>query len=508
MQNKYKSSRVKANSKSNADDKLSEETAVADIDTTDDLNEEVVADHDDISDDTHKLDNPSSFMSEDKDYDVEYVHLPAVDTDTTIKNLNSTVNMKLKENVKTAQWAYTLSNSHQHNTIDDRFINSLHKGSWGQGVKTNVGVISGSKAIAKALTNQRLEGKDAVLRMLSFIGGSGSYNNVLWKSCLWFEIDPITDTDILKLYRDLTKDTIELGRYSHGSVFSNTSVYTAERVVKFILSKLGTHSYRGDKDLGDIIKLSDLPILINSLISTMYPHGYNYNRSCAASPKTCHATVSGSVNSSKSEWIDRSMLGEYNIKALSKSRDNACNDETLIVYNDSLICDSVRVVEVEVQSGAVIKVTLKDPTFNEYITAGRLWLDNIVTQMENGLETDDIDERNNIISDAAKATTLRQYAHFIDKLEYGDGIESMDTDTINDILDNLSGDKVFKEALIGEIQDFIDHTTIGIVAIPTYKCDKCGNSQSDIDELLPIDQLMLFFNLCTAKVQSIQQTTV
>jgi hypothetical protein len=457
---------------------------------------------------SQKLNNPKVFMTSGSEYEARNINLPATDTETTLKNLNSTINMNLKENKVTTQWAYTLSRGYNHNTIDGRFTNSLLKGSWGQGVESSTGTITGAKSIGKAITNQKLEGKDAVMRMLSHIGGNSNYNNVLWKSGIWFELDPISDSEILKLYRDLTKDTIELGRFTHGSVFSNTSVYTAERVIKFIFTKLGTHNYRGDKDLGDVLYLSDLPIFINSLISTIYPHGYDYNRSCAANPKSCHEVVSGKVDSSKAEWINREHLGDYNVKALAKGRKSVCNDATTTLYHDSLQCDNRRTVDIETISGAMINVTFKDPTFNEYITSGRLWLETIVDSFEEGLEEDKIEDRNNIISDMAKATALRQYAHFVESLSYGEGNITDDEDAINDILDILSGDTDFKTTFINEVNDFIDDTTIGIIGIPTYECAKCGGDQTEISEILPIDQLMLFFNLCTIRVQTIRQADI
>ena len=453
---------------------------------------------------------------------VEYLEdsqaqLPSQTTEKTLNPIAEALNMELREDERTRNWAYTLSRGHSKNTLNGALSKCFNKGDWRQSVPSESGSLSGGIPKINSVSNVNLYGKEAILRLMSHLGGATNYQIPLWHTGIWVNIDPVTDSDMLALFRELNEDKIQLGRYTNGAIFSNTSAFTTKRVIDFIISKIGETTYRPDKnkpiELDKIISINDLPILILALCNSMYPKGFKHNRACVYNPKKCHHTYSGIVDFDKILWTNIAALTKPQIRLMSTACNGQVNKEIVDTWSNELSRPESRVVDLEAVSGAKIRFILKVPKYNEYVDSGYTWLNGISDSIGESIEIDDLVERNKYIDDNARATMLRQYGHYIKSVEFGDGNCINDNTDIEEVLSNLSSDSNIRTGLVKAITNFIDDTTISVVGIPTYECEECGGGQTDegrgiYKHVLPLDMIELFFLILIDRVKRIKTTTI
>lgn len=445
------------------------------------------------------------------------IQLPSQTTERTLGPISAALNMELREDDRTRNWAFTLSRGHSKNTMNGALTAAMYKGDWRQSVASEVGPLSGGKPRINAVENVKLHGKEAILRLLSHVGGATNYQIPLWHTGIWINVDPITDTDVLQLFRELNDDKIQLGRYTNGAVFSNTSAFTTKRIVDFIISKIGETTYKPSKDspktLEQIISINDIPLLILTLCNSMHPNGFKHNRSCVYNPKKCHHTYSGVVDFDKILWTNTEALTKHQIKLMSTACNGQVDDKTLKTWSELLETPSSRVVDVETLSGSMVKFFLTVPKYDKYVDSGHIWLNGIADAIGESISIDDIAERNKFIDDNARATILRQYTHYISHVEFGEGNVIDEPNDIEDVLDVLSGDDNVRKTLVKAITDFIDDTTMSLVGIPTYECPECGGGQTDesrgiYKHILPLDMIELFFLILIDRVKKIKMTDI
>ena len=119
-------------------------------------------------------------------------------------------------------------------------------------------------------------------------------------------------------------------------------------------------------------------------------------------------------------------------------------------------------------------------------------------------------ERDEYLIKQAKTTVMRQYAHFVKSITYLDN-EYTDRETIESIISDVSSSDELRKRFQDEIKDFIDDSTVALIAIPTYKCPSCGREQREAREgkhmlgLIPIEVMSNFFTLAAQKIRRIGQ---
>ena len=450
---------------------------------------------------------------------IEYTqgHLPSHTTEETLGPIATALNMELREDQRTKNWAFTLSRGHNKNTINGALSSALYNGDWRQSVPSDRGNLSGHIPATNTVSNTKLYGKEAILRLLAHVGGASSYEIPLWHTGIWVSLDPITDSDILDLFRILNEDKIQLGRYTNGAIFSNTSAFTTKRVVDFVISKIGETTYRTDPnvsmDLGKVISINDIPLLLLALCNSMYPNGFKHNRSCVYNPKSCNDTYSGIVDFDKILWTDITALSQAQVRMMSTGQDGQADDRILAKWTSELDRPDSRTVDIETLSGTSLRFIFKVPRYNEYVDSGYTWLNGISDAIKDSIEIEDLEDRNKFIDDNARATILRQYGHYIESISFGDGNLITENVDIEEALDALSSDSNIRKHLIEGITKFIDDTTMSLVGIPTYECLKCGGGQADdgrgiYKHILPLDMIELFFSILIDRVQRIKTTTI
>ena len=150
-------------------------------------------------------------------------------------------------------------------------------------------------------------------------------------------------------------------------------------------------------------------------------------------------------------------------------------------------------------------MTIKSPSISEYIDAGHVWIDSIVTAVERTINSSVTDEeKENLITKYAQASRLRQYAHWVESIELDTNI-SEDQETVNELLNVLSADEEIFASIMNKIKDYINRSVISLVGIPGYDCPKCGEAQSTESlpkfvNVIPLDVQQLFFVLFTQRL--------
>jgi hypothetical protein len=156
-----------------------------------------------------------------------------------------------------------------------------------------------------------------------------------------------------------------------------------------------------------------------------------------------------------------------------------------------------------------VEMVLKMPDVTQHISAGYAWVTSIEERYARAM-TLEPEEREQYLMDQAKATTMRQYGHFVKRFIV-DGEEIDETADIDLYLNDLSADDAVREKFIEICGEYRDESVVSLVAIPTYDCPSCGKPQKKHEEgkpfgeLIPLDVAQAFFPLLIQKVGQIRQ---
>jgi len=181
---------------------------------------------------------------------------------------------------------------------------------------------------------------------------------------------------------------------------------------------------------------------------------------------------------------------------------------------DKFTDEDLKRYEQEHQRGGDFTITLAEglraklhvPTIAQYEKSGFTWVDGIVKLLEGSLGVSlKGKERDDYITDQGRLTALRQYSHWVNRIEVGeDAIE--DYETIEALLGTLSSDETISKNFFEAVGKYIDDATISVIALPKYQCPACGGEQrADVHEkkhphLLPIDVVRVFFTLLDQRI--------
>lgn len=354
-----------------------------------------------------------------------------------------------------------------------------------------------------------LSGKRAVIRGAHYAGLGGICTVPLWHSGFWVMFRPAMEADFVELNRMLLNDKVQLGRDTVGAIYSNMTSFMVDRVIDFAIDHIYAMSLtlKPDMSRNDIKKFilpQDIGYIVTGLMAARYTNGYQYRRSCTHNPEKCHHVVEDVLNLTKVNFIDNNALTEWQRTHMTHRGSNTVTVEDVKRYRDEFVALRDKVVKIgfsEIED-RFADVTLSVPNIAQYVEAGYRWIDGIVNTVNKGL-TENISNRDKerFITQHARATKLRTYAHWITSIQFG-GIQINDTETIEDMLETYSADDTFRETLIEEVKKYISETTVGLVGIPAYNCPSCkGGNEGDptlspnLRNIIPIDALNLFFIL-------------
>lgn len=443
------------------------------------------------------------------------VSLPSNFDRETVRDINNLPNIGITDNPEARRWAQIVNEGLQFNTMDEVFVPALEdpNAEFRQHVDHAGAYLAAAAPKMKPLENQNLKGERAIIRLTSHLGLGTIFQVPLWHSGFWITFKPPTDSEIVEFNRLFASDKIQFGRQTYGLAFSNTVSYTTDRVLNFALSHIYDTTIKPeDINLDNIrqhISTQDIHTVIWGFICTMYPRGFLFNRACTANPEKCNHTVEETLNVSKLLWTNTQALTDWQKTHMSyrqpKSRDLA----SVTRYKEELskIQKNKKIINEGLPN--TLTITIKTPTATEYIDSGHKWIGDIVSSIEQIVGNNATrNEKDALITKHAQATSIRQYAHWIDCIEMDSNIID-DKETVETALENLSSDDEIRNQIIKAVVDYINNSVISVIGIPVYDCPACGSVQSsnlqnlskNFINILPLDIIQVFFDLVTQRIQ-------
>lgn len=437
----------------------------------------------------------------------EIIDLPSASREDSIKSVSDAPNVSLTDSPDKRKWAEVFSEGLSQAAYGETHSDTMSKetSEFHQGVESSVGVLMGTNPKFKPVENETLSGERGVLRVMSFLGIGTLFQVPLWHTGIWVTLRAPSEGDLLELQRQMIADKIELGRKSYGLSFSNTASYVTDRLVSFALSHLYETTLKDVGDLKTIISSHDIPALLWGMACAIYPRGFQYRRACVTDPDKCNHVIQERLNLSKILWTNTRALTDTQVNHMTKRRTNSMNMESVTKYQEELINCQKRQIIVNEGSDKEIKMTLRIPKVSEYVDSGNRWIGDIVSMVNKalGLEADEND-RNQYILKHGQSSSMRQYLHWVDSVEFTSNIID-DRETLESVFSMLSSDDIMRNDFMVKIASYIDDTAITIVGIPVFDCPKCGSEQKSPlpkqTSIIPIDVYQTFFTLLVQKLQ-------
>lgn len=348
---------------------------------------------------------------------------------------------------------------------------------------------------------KNLTGERALNRINTLMGTGALIQTPLWHSGFWLWLKPPTNSQLLDLEEMISSEKIRLGRDKNGLTFSNASVYIVQILSNFLIGQIYDVTLE-DSDLNTIlskIKITDWFRLVHSLAVTIYPNGYSMSIPCTADIESCQHVEKVHANLSKMFWNDRRALSPEQ-RAHMANRRGAMKAEDIATYTSTGRFASDSLIQITDE----IAIRLRVPSVADYLQSGVTWVDGIVEAVEGMFDDRSIDAnaRERIIERHAQATVLREYEHWVKQIELSDSKETIsDPADISRVLEALSAVPSHGRKFREGISKYIDNVTISIVAVPRFKCPKCGKESNEGQTferhpfLVPLDPVKLFFTL-------------
>jgi hypothetical protein len=422
------------------------------------------------------------------------------DTDAVLANLP---NLNYVGNPQGKHWYDTIRFAVGSHPANDTLQRSVRRrgSKWRQTIRGEKGMLHQIAPKFAEDPSQKLTGEKGVLRMRALIGRGGLVQVPLWHSGFWITLKTPGDDELLELNRRLEEEKITLGRQTYGFLFSNPSAFTTGWLMNFILDHVYKTSLQSNatEDLRTMISSLDISLLAWGMASAIYPQGFPYVRSVMNDAGGQTKTIREKLNVSKLIWTDTTTLTPWQVSHMSQRDGSNMSKEMVARYRDEFTIGKGRQVELSEN----ITFDLHVPSVDEYITSGHMWINGIVKMVDTAFGiSPDANERNKYIETQGKASIMRQYGHWVKSITIkGHVIEEVAL--INETLNALSGDDEVRRTFFKKVTEFLEDSTMSLIAIPaTEPGDKSNNGR--FPHLLALDVVNVFFTLLGQKTSSIQ----
>ena len=458
------------------------------------------------------------------DENKDTVTLPSDFIKNLTNNFESVHGIDFGENgtKKDKEWFNLVSKSTESQTAKDAFVETLEDPDalFKQYIEHGNVRIGGNALKQKIVTNEILSGNNALSQLMNYAGLGTPFNTPLWNTGIWLTFKTPNETSLISLYETIMSDKINLGRRTHALIFSNLSVYTTERVINFAIEHIKSTTFQAPdgnlNSLKDIIAIQDIPSIIWGLLRMLYPYGFQYLRPCTASIDKCRHVEKALLNIEKLQHVNNKALTAWQISHMHNLVPNSKDIKSIERYKDELLCSKDKRFIFNEEKDRPIVITVKSPSITEYIESGHKWI-NMITKMTDEV-TDleqDSEERDTIITRYGQATYMRQYSHWVEKIEFGEesSLNTIeDKDTVDQCLSTLNGDNEFREKFMESILKYINSSSVAVIGINVYECPECktiqeGSKNKEFTNIIPLDLLSVFFLLITQWTVRIQNRT-
>lgn len=443
------------------------------------------------------------------DDDYDQISLPSTIKSKLDEQLSNVTKEAVDNSIDIADWVANAVDGDYNSTYGDGLAAAAKRlgSDWQQTVKSNGGLLMPAAPSFKTNPNKEYTGEAKFFRFKAAIGMGTAFSIPLWHSGFWITIKTPSDSELLELWREMASAKVTLGRSTYGLIFSNVTSYTYSSLLDFIVSNLysTTLAINDNVDIRDHIDSRDLLPAFLGLMCAIWPKGVEYKRACVNDSTECNYITSERLNPAKLLWVDTSQLTELHRIHMAKRAPNEITLDEVKLYKSQLKLG----VEKSVNGNDATVFTFKSPSAKEYIDAGMKWISVLENRYRDAL-LEDQDKREDYLLSQAKATSLRQYTHYVKSISLADdSIVMNEEDDIIKTLDLLSSDDKIRDKFFEEISKFIDESVLSMVGIPTFKCPSCGEEHSPyknegvFSTIIPIDVVTTFFTLLAQKVQRI-----
>jgi len=411
------------------------------------------------------------------------------------------------------------STSQRFTNTNDILTNAIKEGDFVNDVNYGDNALSARNVNVKA--KGTVTGAAALASFNSIIGVGTTAQIPLWHSGFWVAIKPPTNQALLNLELALAENEIELGRNTNTLIYSNYSVVFTRLVVDFILEHLVSTSITlsPNDDIRDYILQQDLYPLVLVLIKAIYPTGYETTITCNNTlevdedlkPK-CNFVANAKIAPELLLWVNRKHLTDKALEHMSKRGSNAVSINAVKEYQNLMGVNKAKEYKIKHHEDEIV-ITFKMPTLKDYIDNGELWVENLISGIEDTFTSEtSVKDKNKSINKVLMVIVLGIYNVFVDSVKINNGIVSRDSDglqMITSALETLSGDDEILSKFIDYVKEFIDSTTMAVVGSPNYTCPECSTLQEDKSlEIIPMNILESFFVLSALKIQNLNARSI
>jgi hypothetical protein len=408
---------------------------------------------------------------------------------------------KLDATAETTEWSRHLSNAASYSNVVSDGLNAAAfrpTANWVNSVGY-AGTIFGPRKLVPGAPSGSgtLKGREAVLQMSAMTSMGGANSFPLWGSGFSVTLRTPPLSEQVELDRLIASDRNLLGRNTRGAIFSNDSFAINRNLIRFIYDhcvSVGIESGNDYEKFLEAVRLPDMQILAAYMAHCIHSAGFPFAQPCTSDPNKCTHVARRQVLVAKMVVVDHNMLNSNQLKIIT--RPGKVSDADLKSYQDEFYYANNHIVLTD-----TVKVFFSVPSVAKHIHSGARW----ATELEHRTETAfgtvlSEAERIKHYTDMRIATILRNYGHWIDRIEMTVGdhlLEVSDDEAIEEQLGIWSENDDFVNAIVEGIEKFMNESLVSFVGIPNYECPNCHDwlvtENGETRVVHPIDGVSTFF---------------
>lgn len=350
-----------------------------------------------------------------------------------------------------------------------------------------------------------LTGERGVLRVNAMLGRGSIINIPLWHSGFWLTLKCPKETQLLDMHQRITEEKIQLGRITHGLAFANYTVFTAAALVDLAMECTYETSVKdvvSGAELRSLISTLDLNMIAWGMACAIWPRGFQYTRSLLDENGQKTSTVQEKLNVGSLLWVDENSINDWQRGHMASRSTGSMTKDSIKIYREHFTRGKSKSYALNEH----ISMTLRVPTLEQFLTAGQNWVNETVASVNASFTQEtSLAQRNKLILERGKATSLRQYVHWIEEFTFPTIDKKMvDEATIAEECSSLSSDDEIREKYYEIMREFINDSTIALIATPLADEKEKDQTSERFPWLLPLDPVSTFFTLLSQKVAQIQ----
>lgn len=412
--------------------------------------------------------------------------------------------------------------------LDNLFtLSNIHSGKFGTKiVKENitnnnkVGDIDlGVRTVEFKNNAKNLSTKSAIARFQSIIGLSNTITVSLYHSGFTIGLSAPTQAELNTLHMEIYSETLDVGRNTSAFIASHKRGGAVRIMRDYIKSKIVSCSLSVDfDDVFKYISILDFDSILLGLLAATYVDSIVVSRTCKNSQVIdetgsvkCMHTIRSELNPRKMLFVNKDMLTNDMAMTISKRTTGSVTMEERDAYISSLnnILENKRKIKKDVFlgnfKGNELYVEFKIPTVDEFVEESDIWVEETKLQLDELIDkTADIKRSNaleSIMANKILTNINATITGFLVRDEYGNESKHEDREFIRSILVSLSGEMGIVEDVLIKLKEFLNESTISIVAINKFICPSCKEENSEEDtpsafeDFIPLNMLDFLFTL-------------